>query len=492
MNRAKKLVAALLAGFCSLLIGLAPAEAAGVWHSYTYANNGDKVFSPDIYETERVVYGAQMGIETLLNPQDMCFDAEGNLYILDAEQKSVVVVDRDFRLVSHITAFTKEGMESPLTNPTGLYADKQKRIYICDGGNQRIIRTDLTGKIDLEITKPQSDFFPEDVSFIPKKILMDSVGNLYVSAIGISDGLMLFDSSGKFSGFYGPPKVASTLEVLTDYFWRQFMSEEQKEIMASYVPAEVANFAITDEDFIVTVTNSYWNADGVTKMKMDDISLLNPKGIDVLQFDRSRNPGLAISEDAKRLNFVDVCTDSNGFMTFLDNKKGKIYQFDQRMNLIAAFGAAGSYSGTFGLPVSIAAFADKLYILDAEYGSVTVMRPTEYGKTIRYAITMYNTEKQSEVIEPWKEVLRLNVNYDLAYVGIGKVLLNRGEYREAMRYFELGHDSSQYNAAFRQLRLIFLRENLVLILVGIAVLLIGIKAVQIWRSRLFRRKERRG
>lgn len=492
MIKRKQWIAALAVGICFLMLGSMSGTAAGVWHSYTYANNGETVFSPDIYEVERVIYGAQLAEDALIGSQDMCFDTDGNLYLLDTEHKRVIITDADLQLKKQITAFTRDGADSPLLNPTGIFVDRQKRIYICDGGNRRIIRTDSNGVIDLEITKPNADYFPEGVEFIPKKMILDSVGNIYVSAIGISDGMVMFNSTGEFTGFYGSPQVASTLELLTDYFWRQFMTDEQKETMANYVPPEVTNFCITDDDFIVTITNSYWNIDGVTKVDMDDISMLNPKGIDVLQFDTGKNPGKTISEDAKRLNFVAVCTDQDGFMTFVDNRQGKIYQFDQRMNLIAAFGAIGDQEGVFQLPVAIASYDKNLYVLDAENGSVTVFRLSEYGRTIHHAISVYSTEKQSEVIGPWREVLKLNANYDLAYVGIGDVLLNQGDYRQAMKYFELGNDSSRYNAAFKQMRLIFLRENLVVILIVIVLAVAVVKVLRLlWRKRISRRKERK-
>ncbi len=492
MTKRKHWVCALASCICFLMLGTMSTTAAGVWHSYTYANNGETVFSPDIYEVEQTVYGAQLAENALIGAQDMCFDTDGNLYLLDSENKRVFITDADLKKKQEITAFVKDGEESPLLNPTGIFVDRQKRIYICDGGNRRIVRTDRNGVIDLELTKPEADYFPEGVEFIPKKMLIDSVGNIYVSAIGISDGMVLFNAEGEFTGFYGSPQVASTLELLSDYFWRQFMTDEQKETMANYVPPEVTNFCITDEDFIITITNSYWNTDGVSKTEMDDISMLNPKGINVLQFDISKNPGKTISEDAKRLNFVAVCTDRDGFMTFIDNRQGKIYQFDQRMNLIAAFGAIGNQEGTFHLPVAIASYDGKLYVLDSESGSVTVFKLSEYGKTIHHAISAYSTEKQSEVIEPWQEVLKLNANYDLAYVGIGDVLLNQGNYREAMKYFELGHDSSRYNAAFKEMRLIFLRENLVLILIIIVVAVVAVKGIRLlWRKRVSRRKERK-
>ena len=119
----------------------------------------------------------------------------------------------------------------------------------------------------------------------------------------------------------------------------------------------------------------------------------------------------------------------------------------------------------------------------APTGSITVFSLTEYGEAIHHAITVYSTEKQSEVIEPWNRVLELNANYDLAYVGIGKVLLNQEKYDEAMKYFELGNNSEQYNIAFRKKRLIFIRENIWYFLFGIVLLYVLYRGIRLVRRR---------
>jgi len=45
-------------------------------------------------------------------------------------------------------------------------------------------------------------------------------------------------------------------------------------------------------------------------------------------------------------------------------------------------------------------------------------------------------------------VLELNANFDPAYTGIGRALLRRGEYAEAMYYFRLGNNRRDYSEAF--------------------------------------------
>lgn len=232
------------------------------------------------------------------------------------------------------------------------------------------------------------------------------------------------------------------------------MSEEAKEQMAAYVPPEVTNLYMTGEDFVGTITNSYYAGEGL-KSEPDELCLFNPMGENILPEIQNQT----FDKEAVLLNFVDLCIDDDGFMTLIDNQRCKIYQFDPHMNLIAAFGASGQYEGAFSAPVAIAAFEEYLYVLDAANCSLTILRLTDYGEKIHKALIIYSTERHDQAIEPWQDVLRMNANYDLAYIGIGNVLLNQGQYQEAMTYFRLGHDSSRYNEAFKQFRIQFLRSH---------------------------------
>ena len=73
----------------------------------------------------------------------------------------------------------------------------------------------------------------------------------------------------------------------------------------------------------------------------------------------------------------------------------------------------------------------------------------------------------------WEEVAKMNSNYELAYVGIGKSLLRNGEYQEAMRYFELGHNAEYYSDAFKQYRNDLLKENFGILMTGIVVIVVA-------------------
>ncbi len=433
-------VVVLLAAVCFVN----PVAAVTDYSTYTYSNTGEICHSPDIYSVKAVITGDNGNIGALIKPSDMAIDEKGALYIADTGNNRVVIFnDKLSKAVSISELRFKDGSVTTLLEPQGICVDKNGRIYICDTGNNRILCVDSNANIIMEITKPDSQYFTEGIEFIPKRIAVDSAANIYVSSVGAYQGLSLFTSEGVFTGFYGAEEVETTAEVLKDYIWKQFMSKEQKDAMANYIPPEACNVYISNRDFVLTISNSYYLPNSSVKTEMDSIRLLNPKGVNTIEFTNK-----AIIEDAKSLNFIAGCVDDNGFFTLLDNTKNKIFRFDNAMNLIGVFGGNGSESGKFSIPSDIDTYNKMLYVLDSDNGTVTVFDETDYGALIHEALVVYNTSEQSKAVEPWKEVLTYNSNYDLAYIGIGRALLNSGNAEEAMRYFGLANDSELYNDAF--------------------------------------------
>ena len=92
----------------------------------------------------------------------------------------------------------------------------------------------------------------------------------------------MFNSSFEFSGFYGADLVQTTTEALEDFFWKQFMTETQREALANYVPLEIQNFDVTEKGFLYTITPSRKMEGQQVKTEIDSIRYLNPKGTDRL------------------------------------------------------------------------------------------------------------------------------------------------------------------------------------------------------------------
>lgn len=447
-------------------------------NTYTYSNTGDIIFSPDIYDVQSVIYGDNFGIGQFVTPEDFMLGSDGNLYIADTGNNRVVIVSADGKSATVLKEFIlPDGSVTELKTPQGVCITKQGTLYICDTENNRILCCDTNGKVSKIMTKPDSAYFSDTVEFIPTRVAVDSAGNLYVTATGTYQGMTMFSPEGNFIGFYGAEEVEATAEVIKDYLWKQFMTEEQRNEMSKYVPTEACNISISDNDFVLTVSNANYIPLSIEKTEMDHIRLLNPKGVNIIELDTENYPGKAIAEDAKYLNFIAGFVDENGFISIIDNSKGRVYQFDSAMNLMAVFGGIGNGQGLFGKPSDIDGTKDFLYVLDEQKGSITVFKRNDYGDLIYNALQIYTTAAQSDAIEPWREVLKQNANYDLAYVGIGRALLNGGDAKSAMEYFVKGHDSSLYNEAFQIYRTEMLRTYgpyivLVLMIVIIALIVI--------------------
>ena len=88
----------------------------------------------------------------------------------------------------------------------------------------------------------------------------------------------------------------------------------------------------------------------------------------------------------------------------------------------------------------------------------------------------------------WREALRLNPNLDIAYSGVGRSLLNQGQFAEAMRMYRLGSDRRGFSKALRLYRRDWVDENFALIFT-LAVLLIV--AVVVIRVMVIRRRSAR-
>ena len=113
---------------------------------------------------------------------------------------------------------------------------------------------------------------------------------------------------------------------------------------------------------------------------------------------------------------------------------------------------------------------------------------TEYGKLIDEVISLQRQRKYTETIPVWEKIKAANNNFDLAYVGIGKSLMQQGEYDKAMDYFYAADVPEQYSLAMKQARSESL-ENFA-ILIPLAVILLVVLLVKLFaKAREYNHKE---
>ena len=140
--------------------------------------------------------------------------------------------------------------------------------------------------------------------------------------------------------------------------------------------------------------------------------------------------------------------------------------------MLYAFGGHGYKAGYFMNPSAIEDLGDSLVVVDQKLGTITQFTLTEYGKLINGGLAEYKVGHYDESADIWRQVLRLNGNYDQAYIGIGRALLRKGQYKEAMEYFELKLDGKNYSKAFKLYREQWFEENIGKILLIFAILVL--------------------
>lgn len=467
-----KLMIAFSAAALMILFSL-PVSAAIPYSSYNYDSNGELVDSVDIYEPIKVISGELLNVGDLSSPSDF-YISNHSLYILDTGNNRIVKCDLNSYSAQSIT-INEQGRNVALAKDGGIFVDSNGVIYIADSDSQCVWVCNADGSVIHKILKPDSEYFDKNLEFLPNRIIGDTVGNIYVQCTGVYEGLAIFNSDFEFSGFFGSEKVETSAELLRSYFWKQLMTKEQKQSMASYVPTEICSMDISADNFIYTITPGKLVGD--YKHTADSIRCLNPKGSDILESFMPKEVETSFNNDNRYLNFIDIAYSNDGFINVIDNRQGRVYQFDDNMQLVTAFAGLGSYVGTFSQPCAIETNNDNIFILDSMKNNITVFGLTDTGKTVHQALILYNSGDYTESMQPWLQVAEENPNFQLAYIGIGNALFNEGEYSKAMEYYELAKDTEGWSNAYREYRVIAMRKNVIWIILIIVALIASSKVI---------------
>jgi hypothetical protein len=315
------------------------------------------------------------------------------------------------------------------------------------------------------IDNPQSEILEEGFDFVPLKVTVDYADRVYVIAKNAFEGILVFESNGDFTGYFGTIDVKITL---WEKFWRRLASKEERAKQQLYIPTEFTGIDIDSDGFVYA---SNIDSDGVQGVRR-----LNPRGEDVIQKGQNENLGgdLIIGSHGTYSGpseFTDVVYRGKGIYSLLDRKRGRIFTYDKEGNLLYIFGGLGTQEGTFNTPVAIEAVDDQIIVLDAANGTILKFGETQYGSLINDAVGLRYDGDETQAIEKWEGVLRLNENNELANSGIGKAYLTAGDNKTAMKYLKLAKNRKYYSIAWKRYRNEILTENLGAILTGIIVII---------------------
>lgn len=462
------LVASLFAGSMESLAN----SADGNHYTYTYDCWGIDRESPDAYSVTRTITGSDYKCGNFNDPQGI-YVVDKEVYVVDTGNDRLVhltYTNDTFQFVEEIASYTDaEGKKQKLKAPEDCYVTKEGEIYVADTGNQQIVHMDKDKKLVKAIGKPEDETY-EEKSFNPEKLVVDRAERIFAQVKNVNKGFMEFDSEGAFTGYVGASEV--TYDFFT-YLWKMVATKEQRAQLELFVPTEYSNICLDSEDFIYATISVF---DGSVE-SAQPIRKLNAKGTDILVRNGYNDPyGDLRYTDAGEMEgpskFDDVCCLDNDVYYAMDRNKGRIFAYDFQGNMLYAFGGHGYKAGYFINPSAIEDLDSSLLVVDQNLGTITQFTLTEYGKLINEGLSLYKKGDYDGSAEAWEQVLKLNGNYDQAYIGIGRACLRQKKYKEAMEYFELKLDSENYSKAYKLYRKEWFENNIGAIIAVIAVFIV--------------------
>lgn len=460
MNRYKILFLSLV--FFALCAGL---FAKADTYIYNYWDELEK--SPDAYRVSHVVYADDLKLDKALKNPSSLF-ANGNmLYVADTDNNRFIELEYTEKKMLEFRRVIDHVNPSPLlennyfNGPKDIFVSKEDgSFYFADTNNGRVIKTDKDLNVIMVIIEPDDPNYEKGKQFMPGRVIADPKGRIYILSKNVNKGFLKYESDGTFEGFYGATKVIVSA---IDRFWKKIATEAQKARMQLFVPTEYSNCYMDNEGFIYAVTGTFDEWD-LLSGKADPIRRLNALGNDILV----QNGYSYVIGDLEWGNAAgvqgpsrmsDITVLDNEVYVALDENRGRLFAYNNQGYLLFAFGGRGNIDGFFRKASSIEHMDKDLFVLDSTNASITVFTPTDYGKLIYQAEELYSVGEYDESAKIWEKVLKLNGNYELAYIGLGKSYLRQKRYKEAMELFKLKRDRRDYSKAFKYYRKEWIEKN---------------------------------
>ena len=452
--------------FCAMFA--VPANAMEyTTYTYTISVDGKWTRTQFAYQTG----GTLLDGITLSEPGDL-FYKNGYMYIADTAAGRII----KYNLESQ--SYTEFG-EGVLKKPSGLFVKNDGSVYVADPDEGAVFLFDAEGTLKNTIGKPESNLYPKERDFKPKNVVLSSTGNLFVVGIGSYEGLMQFDETGKFHGFFAAnQRNLSFLESIQELIY----NDQQKAQQMMRTSKAFENIDISDRDLIFSITQSTigfaWRA--AEAKSGNNVKLHNMAGRNIL------GPKNAMNDE---WNFVDIAAGINN-NCYAVTQSGLIYEYDSNGELIFSFGGRAVSSDKNGLFTNVSAIEtdDKgvIYVLDSERGIVQVFYPGDFANLTHEAIGALERGEYSQSEELWKDILSRSGMSRIAHLGYGKTLMHQGKYTLAMEHFKIANNKEYYSEAFWNLRNDWLNSKILwvfIVLVGTYVIFKLIKLIKSKNNR---------
>lgn len=438
MRQFKRVLILILLVILAIFVIPQPIEASSAT-SYTLTLNAKNQFvrTQDAYLPLRTTLELQLSA-----PEDMIFDADGYLWIVDTGNRRAIKYDTFTNQLMYELTYPE------FVAPKGIFINS-RGIYIADTAAQAVFRFDINGNFIEKFSRPTSVSFGE-TSFEPSKVAVDNRGNLYIYGEGVSNGIIQLSNIGEFLGFFTTNRINLTA---IQQFQRLIFTPEQFDNLLSRSPQTFSSVFIDQNSMVYTTTMSTYS---------QAVKKHNTQGGNIFRRMISFN-------DAR-----DVYVDKNGIV-YAGMQSGLIFVYDQTGEFIFYFGSnitdatiSQDVSGIFSRLSAVAVRDDGvIFALDDNKSFLQSFEPTDYAKQVYEAILLYEDRQYQAAIDAWDDVLKLNQMSVIAHNNIAKSHLQLENYEAAMYHFELAGNRMGYSDASWEVRNIVIQSYLGLFIIGL-------------------------
>ena len=486
MKKTFSLLTALLCLFLPSL-SLAANGSSNVYEGYTYDYYRNVKSTPAAFLPERTITAANLKGIALDSVDDVCTSLDGRIFLVDSRQSRVHVLDGDGNMLKTLKTIRdaankivilEDGSQLMFNGCQGaFYHEKQNELYIADTAAQRVVVLDGTDYTFRRLISRPADMTGV-TEFKPSKVTVDNADRIYIVVQSSYEGIIELNEDGTFSRYFGvnEPQVN-----LVDFLWKSIATDAQKEKMGKTFAPAFNNVTLDGEGFVMAVTSDLSASQSVFRLNFQGKNVLRQMGNYPVTGD------FTTPDDSPSV-FVDIAVKPYGTYAVLDKAYGRVFLYNFDGELLTVFGSRGNLSGEFRIPSAIAWLGDRLVIGDSALKCAYIMQPSDFGRALLSANEAYYYGRWDEATACFEQVLRLCSNMETAYVGIGKNLLMKEEYRKAMDYFKLGNNREFYSRAYKGYRSEVLRDHFGVI----AVIAVAVISLVIGSEIVYNRRQRRG
>lgn len=398
-------------------------------------------------------------------PRDIFITDDDRIYIVDGGNNRVISMNSDYSDAKYYDNFSGE----TLKNPNGIYVYANGDMLITDTDNGRIIKADKDGKLIRIYTQPTSEIYDKKYPFKPLKVNVNVIGQIYVINNDDYHGFVVLEENNELKGYVAPTKLSFSLK---SWIINNWASEEQK-AQLTYEKPPVHTNAVFDKENSLYVTTARAETAQLKKFSTVGVNTYPNTGF----FGDFYGDETLFYYDKEWTEpyFTDVSVNDKDIVTILDNASGHIYQYDQEGNMLMAFAGTGTWTGKFTDAVGLDQDSKgNLYVIDAKQSVLHKFEATNFTKTVHKALELYYAGNYDGAVEYWEQVLDMNPNYPMAHIGMGNAYLKNDEYQLAMEEFRQADERGGYSNAFDENQLESIRENFAVVLFAIIAIVVAV------------------